>query len=72
MHDKPLRNMRTRNDNALVEKGVTNLRQSPFINDGTRLWNLAPEEVTLCATLDMAKKKIKNLLNCYPSDYDTH
>ena len=62
VHDNPLRNMRTRNDNALVEKGITNLRQSTFINDGTRLWNLAPEEVTVCATLYMAKKQIKKFV----------
>ena len=37
VYENPLRQMRTRNDNALVENGVTDLRKATFLNDGIRL-----------------------------------
>ena len=58
--------MRTRNDNALVENGVIDLRKAIFINDGIRLWNLAPASITTCKSLYSVKKQIKLFVKTLP------
>ena len=64
--ENPQRQMRTRNDNALVENGVIDLRKATFINDGIRLWNLAPASITTCKSLYSVKKQIKLFVKTLP------
>ena len=66
VHENPLRQMRTRNDNALVENGVTDLRKATFLNDGIRLWNLAPVEIKTCESFYSVKKQIKTFVKTLP------
>ena len=64
--DNQLRQMRTRNDTALVQNGVTEIRQATFLNDGIRLWNLAPAELKTCKSLFTVKKQIKAFAKLLP------
>ena len=64
--ENPLRQMRTKNDNTLVENGVIDLRKATFINDGIRLWNLAPASITTCKSLYSVKKQIKLFVKTLP------
>ena len=66
VHENPLRQMRTRNDNALVENGVTDIRKSTFLNDGIKLWNSAPVEIKNCKSLYSAKKHINTFVKSLP------
>ena len=66
VHENPLRQMRTRNDNALVEIGLTDLRKATFLNDGTRLWNLAPNEIKTCNSIFSVKGLIKSFVKTLP------
>ena len=66
VYENPLRQMRTRNDNALVENGVTELRKATFLNDGIRLWNFAPDEIKSCKSLYSVKKQIKIFAKTLP------
>ena len=66
VYENPLRQMRTRNDNALVENGVTDLRKATFLNDGIRLWNFAPDEIKFCKALYSVKKQIKIFAKTLP------
>ena len=48
----------------LIETGKTILSQATSINDATKAWNLAPEEVQKSITYNVAKK-VKLLLKLY-------
>ena len=43
----------------LVEFGKTELVQSTFLSDASRIWNKCPESVKTCSTIWSAKKAIK-------------
>ena len=56
----------TRNDNLLEMKGKSEIVFGTFINDGIRLWNAAPLEITNCDSLYSAKRLIKKYAKSFP------
>ena len=51
----------------LIEKGKTEFLQATYINDGSKLWNVAPDEVTKSSSLWSAKKAIKAFVKTLPT-----
>ena len=60
------RNTRSITAWKLIEKGKTELLQSTYINDGSKFWNMSPNEVTKSPSLWSAKKAIKAFVKTLP------
>ena len=60
------RNTRSVTAGKLIEKGKTELLQATYINDGSKLWNISPNEVTKSLSLWSAKKAIKTFVKTLP------
>ena len=43
--DDSCRTTRAKTKSKLVEKGISNVAKCTFINDATKVWNLAPQDV---------------------------
>ena len=54
------------NGRLLLSKGKTTLSQATFLNDGTRLWNLAPNEIKTCNSIFSVKGLIKSFVKTLP------
>ena len=50
----------------MVNKFNKNIKESLDINDGSKLWNVAPDEVTKSSSLWSAKKAIKAFVRTLP------
>ena len=50
----------------LIEKGSSRLTKDTQINDATHLWNIAPNEIKLSASVYSAKKAIKEFVKKLP------
>ena len=50
----------------LIEKGFLNLTRSSSINDATRLWNSAPNQIKESDTIYSEKKCIKDFVKTLP------
>ena len=50
----------------LIEEGTSEKSTSTFINDATRAWNKAPENIKDCTSLYSAKKAIKAFVKTLP------
>ena len=50
----------------LIEKGKTEFLQATYINDGSKLWNVAADEVTKSSSLWSAKTDIKTFVRTLP------
>ena len=53
------RDTRSITTGRLIEQGISEKSKATFINDATRAWNRAPEEIKTCKSLNSAKKAIK-------------
>ena len=60
------RNTRSVTAGKQIEKGKTELFQATYINDGSKLWNVAADEVTKSSSLWSAKKAIKTFVRTLP------
>ena len=60
------RNTRSVTTGKLIEKGKTELFQATYISDGSKLWNVAADEVTKSSSLCSAKKAIKTFVRTLP------
>ena len=59
------RDTRSITTGRLIEQGISEKSKATFINDATRAWNRAPEEIKTC-TLCSAKKAIKKFITTLP------
>ena len=50
----------------LIEKGFSNLTKDTSINDATRLWNIAPNQIKQSTSVYSAKKSIKDFVKTLP------
>ena len=50
----------------LVTNGHSQTNQSAFINDATKIWNLAPIDIKESITLNMAKTNINKFVKLLP------
>ena len=57
---------RAKAQGKLIEKGVTNLVKESFLNDGVRLWNLAPGSITKSSSIYGVKRAIKEFVTSLP------
>ena len=53
-------------NNKLAENYGSYKAKKSFISDGKKLWNLAPTSITLCKSIDSAKKEIKSFVKTIP------
>ena len=50
---------RSKAHGKLIEKGTSKLLKESFLNDGVRLWNMAPVYITKSSSIYIAKKAIE-------------
>ena len=60
------RESRSMSDGKLYEVHGSHQLKSTFINDGVKIWNLAPMVVKNCTSLNGAKKEIKKFAKTLP------
>ena len=60
------RDTRSITTGRLIEQGISEKSKATFINDATRAWNRAPEEIKTCKSLYSAKKAIKKFITTLP------
>ena len=60
------RSCRSKSNGKLHEINGSEELKSTFINDGTKLWNLAPEAIKGCKSLQKAKLEIKKFSKTLP------
>ena len=57
---------RSSNVKTLLEKKHSRFEDSTFMNDASRVWNLAPQAIRECISLFSAKKEIKKFIKTLP------
>ena len=50
----------------LVTNGHSQTNQSTFRNDAAKIWNLAPMDIKISTTINMAKSNIKKFVKLLP------